>query len=226
MAARFINQLPQVADTELEIGLECMICNKEYARTVPKANTWTTTWPFLSTAGQASNSKSNHEIAVRLPCCSQIIGSKCIKEWLQGNGHNTCPLCRHRFPFPGQPKPYAPVVITDDRLISRPAIRPAIRSPRDTRLIMLSHRECLLYRQLRQEGSRLRVSYDHDALFEELIRVGAFNSPPGGQTRINDERRVGHLRDWIRLRDEGYVYNLFPCPGDRFRGGWWSVVVA
>ncbi|CAF9928198.1 hypothetical protein IMSHALPRED_007404 [Imshaugia aleurites] len=35
------------------------------------------------------------EFAIRLPVCNHIVGSGCIRKWLQSN--NTCPMCRHVF---------------------------------------------------------------------------------------------------------------------------------
>lgn len=83
------------------------------------------------------------------------------------------------------------------------------------------YRELSLYRQLRREGSRLQATLNQDDLFGELIRIGAFNNPPGGRTRLNANRRIIYQADFRRHRTEGRVYRLADGPGDRFRGGSW-----
>ena len=185
MAEEFLRNLPHVGEADLPEGYECGICQEKYGN------------------GRV------RDAPVRLPC-QHIIGSDCIRKWVSPDeyGQDTCPFCRYVF-FPLYREPQDPNYQRIEALY-RGTLQPPDYTERDRRVARqsLGRNERFLYYELQRAGAQLPALIEHEmlsaeqetALFEELIRIGAFEGLLGFMSS-SDYRIV-----WELLRRDGFVY--------------------
>lgn len=190
MAEEFLRNLPQVGEADLPKGSECGICQEKYGKVDPHAG--------------------GMDAPVRLPC-QHIIGSDCIRKWVSPgeNDKNTCPFCRYVF-FSLQRGSRDPNYQRIEALY-RGAIQPPGMTERDRLVARQFFRlnERLLYYKLQRAGVQLPALIDETlsaeqetALFQELVRIGAFAGLLGHMSSRE------YLIVWELLRRDGFVYEL------------------
>ena len=189
MAEEFLRNLPRVGEADLPEGNECGICQEKY--------------------GKVDLHAGARDAPVRLPC-QHIIGSDCIRKWVSPDEHgkNTCPFCRYVF-FALDCEPQDPNYQRIEALY-RAALQPPGMTERDRRTArrFLSHNERMLYYELQRAGAQLPALIEHEtlsaeqetALFEELMRIGAFEGLLGYMS--SPDYRI----TWDLLRRDGFVY--------------------